>query len=475
MRYFISAVFWGRFLLFFFILFASTRTAVAQDTTKDSLYIYRAGRVVGYAVTQVDSIVFTNPGFAPSQESVSSAAHAVDLGLSVKWADLNVGASTASDYGWLTLWGDASGEVFKTDVSFSSYPMVISSDMRYDVAQAQWGGRWRMPLLAEWQELINRCTWVITQRDGVLCYCVTGPNGNSIYLPAAGYRSGSSKYKIGVDGHYWSGDKQLTKTSNKLSMYLQLIGLTFNPSSDSESGYSFSTGTLDSSQGCSVRHVYGTLPTENQPPEKVDLGLSVKWASMNVGAQSAEDYGGYFQWGVTYKGDVRDNYALVDSTGSYKTYHRADGRKTTIYMDLPPTISGTQFDVANVLWSDGWRMPTLEEFTELATKCTWVAVTQNGVRGYKVIGPNGNDIFLPATGYYSNGTFYDDGTSGFYWTASWEEKRKILDDYIQTTSTTYLNPNPFVARYIGFNTAGIPPINPVALWQCSRCVRAVCP
>lgn len=80
----------------------------------------------------------------------------------------------------------------------------IKGDSRYDAARTNWGGTWRLPTKAELEELKNRCTWKWTTQNGVKGYKVTGPNGNSIFLPAAGYRDGSSLGRAGEDGRYWS-------------------------------------------------------------------------------------------------------------------------------------------------------------------------------------------------------------------------------------------------------------------------------
>ena len=131
----------------------------------------------------------------------------VDLGLSVKWATCNVGASSPSDYGNYYAWGETrTKSEYTVDNSFTYGINIgdISGDSRYDVARANWGGTWRLPTQAEMQELIDKCTWTWTSQGGYNGYRVTGPNGSSIFLPAAGYRFGSSLYSAGDGGYYWS-------------------------------------------------------------------------------------------------------------------------------------------------------------------------------------------------------------------------------------------------------------------------------
>ena len=140
-------------------------------------------------------------------------ADAVDLGLSVLWADRNVGASSPGDYGGYYAWGETST---KSDYSWDTYSHCdgnwdnchnIGSNIsgsRYDVARQAWGGGWKIPTKAQWEELIDRCTWTWTTEGGHSGYKVTGPNGNSIFLPAAGYRGGTSSGGVGIGGGYWS-------------------------------------------------------------------------------------------------------------------------------------------------------------------------------------------------------------------------------------------------------------------------------
>ena len=73
------------------------------------------------------------------------------------------------------------------------------------------------------------------------------------------------------------------------------------------------------------------------------------------------------------------------------------------------------YDAAYIMWGFDWRMPSQEQFAELRNQCTWTWTTKNNVNGYEVTGPNGNSIFLPATGYRSLSSFYNAGSKGYYW------------------------------------------------------------
>ena len=132
--------------------------------------------------------------------------------------------------------------------------------------------------------------------------------------------------------------------------------------------------------------------------EWVDLGLSVRWATCNVGASSPSDYGNYYAWGET---GTKSSYTL----GNSRTFRKS--------MD---DISGNpQYDAATANWGEGWRMPMWEEFNELLNKCDWQWTTQGGHNGYKVTGPNGNSIFLPAAGLRDRTSLYKAGDYGNYW------------------------------------------------------------
>ncbi|MCI7009864.1 MAG: hypothetical protein MR919_12875 [Parabacteroides sp.] len=110
----------------------------------------------------------------------------VDLGLSVKWAGWNIGASAPEQPGQIFGWGDPSGQ--ETVADESKYPSMnppknICGDPRYDMATANWGKPWQLPSVQEMEELLYKCEWEYTQYKGYKGYKITGPNGNAIFLP----------------------------------------------------------------------------------------------------------------------------------------------------------------------------------------------------------------------------------------------------------------------------------------------------
>ncbi len=137
--------------------------------------------------------------------------------------------------------------------------------------------------------------------------------------------------------------------------------------------------------------------------EYVDLGLpsGLKWATCNVGANKPEEYGNYYAWGEI---KTKDTYTHKNSQTLYKTMKDISGNH--------------EYDAATANWGGSWRMPTISELQELNDKCTWVRMSQNGKNGYKVTGPNGSSIFLPAAGIRCGSSLYDAGSYGYYWSST---------------------------------------------------------
>ena len=102
------------------------------------------------------------------------------------------------------------------------------------------------------------------------------------------------------------------------------------------------------------------------------------------------------------------------------------------------TVLDPEDDVAHVKWGGSWRMPTGAEQDELRNNCTWIWTTQNGVNGYKVTGPNGNSIFLPAAGYCYGTGAYNRGSSGDYWSSSLYSNYSYYAYYLYFSSGDYV-------------------------------------
>ena len=219
-----------------------------------------------------------------------------------------------------------------------------------------------------------------------------------------------------------------------------------------------------------------TPSTAPEGVEAVDLGLSVKWATCNVGATKPEEYGDYFAWGET-EPYYEDGYAQEYPQSHWKegksagynwsTYKWCSGSSTTLTkyntVDNKTTLD-PEDDVAHVKWGAIWRMPTIAEQEELINNCTWTWYSSGnsefgGVAGYKVTsnkeGYTDRFIFLPAAGYRNVTDLSDVGSGSNYWSSS-----------LRTDSPNY-------AWGIGFNSSSV--VAYIINRYYGLSVRPVCP
>lgn len=144
----------------------------------------------------------------------------------------------------------------------------------------------------------------------------------------------------------------------------------------------------------------GNITGQLNGHDYVDLGLSVVWATCNVGASSPSEYGDYYAWGeIETKSEYTEENCVTNG------------------LEIGDITGNPQYDAATANWGDGWRLPTIEELWELIEDCVWTWTTYEGVNGYIVTGPNGNSIFLPAAGYRYK-TLYDVGEIGYAWSST---------------------------------------------------------
>ena len=372
----------------------------------------------------------------------------VDLGLpsGLLWATCNVGADSPEDYGDYFAWGETTP---KDTYYWSNYQYSYINNTtltKYcnnasygyngftdnlttllpedDAATTNWGDGWRMPTEEEWEELLNNTTNTWTTQNGVNGWLFTAANGNSVFLPAAGYRDASDLILDGYNGAYWSS-----------SLYTDNPGhasvLEFDPNNIVNQHY--------------FRHFgHSVRPVRSPQTEHayVDLGLpsGTKWATCNVGADSPEDYGDYFAWGET---TPKDTY-------NWSTYQYGDGDTFTKYTGSDGlTTLLPEDDAATANWGSGWRMPTYEEWQELYWNTGNIMTTQNGVYGMLFIASNGNSLFLPAAGYRSESSLKNAGNGGGYWTGSLRtsEPNKAWCPFFFTNSVW---PDNGSNRYLGF-------------------------
>ena len=458
----------------------------------------------------------------------------IDLGLpsGLLWATCNLGAEKPEEYGDYFAWGEVEPkEIYESDNyvgnATGKYTNNQYMELVDDAARHNWGGNWRTPLQEEMEELVNECTWTWTTLNNVNGYEVKGPNGNTIFLPAAGafyskpYNQGEGavyrgNYKRGqtfnlhfgeervqtmVEMHKYSGftirpvrtkttetytltfdanggdgemealnleyaEYRIVPTSTFIkdgyvsvswntkadgsgnaynfksqitlkestTLYAQWeksVTVSFNPNGGTgvmfdqniqintatnlvkndfiRNGFSFKSWNTKA-DGTGVTYLNEeTITLEEDITlyaqwreitlhngyEYVDLGLSVKWATCNIGAKTPNEYGGYFAWGETETKDTYNwqNYKWSNGTYNSLTKYCIDSRYGTVDNK---TILEIEDDAASQIWGGYWRMPTGDEFDELLTNCDWIWTNV----GFEVVSKiNGNSIFIPSAEY----------------------------------------------------------------------------
>lgn len=409
---------------------------------------------------------------------------AIDMGLSVKWASFNLGASSPEELGEYYAWGEVAPKesyywdtykwcegTYNSLTKYNSQSDCGTVDNKYvldledDAAHHTLHGGWRMPSEKEWEELIDEmnCEWVWTTQNGISGYLVTSKRtDNSIFIPAAGAKTGNSS-SINTWGHYWlheridvndpkwtswslfysvsavAGDIResminlyghdryigysvrpvLENTENCLSCddHLDLLSkgkrhLSVSTSSDSvlELAYYSKNGdvaTVDDTGWITAVGVGSTIirvsttdgsysaycsVTVYPEPEIVDLGLSVKWGSFNIGSAASDEIGLRFAWGETApkSGYTWATYKWCNGTINSLTKYNT----SSSYGTIDNKTSLDDEDDAARLWSNGrWRMPTAAEVKELLQNSTRDNSASGIVQFTSDI--NGNTIVFP--------------------------------------------------------------------------------
>ena len=198
--------------------------------------------------------------------------------------------------------------------------------------------------------------------------------------------------------------------------------------------------------------------------EWVDLGLpsGLKWASCNVGAEKPEDFGLYFAWGETqgyggitsekgfYWGDYKYSSGQTSSSStSFKGLTKYNTNSTSGIVDNLTVLE--QVDDAAYQSDNTCRMPTIDDFQELTanTKSKWE--TLNGVKGRRFTSKtNDNSIFVPAAGHCTNGSVYNDGYYGYFWSSSLNSTYPRHAYYLGFTSSNVYMYNDYELRFNGF-------------------------
>jgi hypothetical protein len=220
-------------------------------------------------------------------------------------------------------------------------------------------------------------------------------------------------------------DVTTTAAGQEVVLYASVLptttgALTLTATTSDDEEYTASLASKTFAAGKAYRYTVSELQAK-PTYEAVDLGLSVKWANMNVGATKPDEYGNYYAWG--------EISPQLSNTYNWSSYQWCNGSNTTITKYNTNSKYGTvdsrttllpEDDAATQNWGDEWRIPTKDEWNELMYNCSWDrkdSYNNGGVSGFLVTGSNGNSIFLPVAGSRYDGSLTDDGY-GRYWTST---------------------------------------------------------
>lgn len=438
-------------------LSGSAVTLSLTDLTAETTYYYQVYAQRGNETPKTETGEFTT-----LKQVDPNAPQPVSLGLSVQWADRNIGAKKPSDYGGSYGFGDADGTEMRTNGGYYASGKNFTSiggDENYDIATKQLGEHWRLPTCKEIEEL-SKCKIAWDTEDGVNGWRVTSNNGNSIFIPCAGtwtktqdengneiYNQRKERAYIWSDSATTSSDAiyyriETTPAAGTLNRY---IGLSIRPVYDDGTGQK--PVDVDPSKDLTNEIAAGSDPDGEGgliPQAGIDMGTpGIKWARWNVGVKNKTgELGHYYAWGEKAR---KETYSNDTYTVNFK-----DMMSRELNHVLPDSA-----DVAKELWGGKWRMPKSSEIFSLIEACDFEWTTDGGLEGYKLTSKTtGNTLFLPAGGYKRDNTTYVEGIRGCYWSASAynsgnDEKKRIYATYLNFTSSGAPTNTDAIERYYG--------------------------
>lgn len=430
--------------------------------------------------------------------------HMIDLGLpsGVKWSCCNVGATTPEAPGDYYAWGETEA---KDNYSWETYIHCDGTQetchflgdicgTEYDVAHVKWGGQWHMPNRDQMKELFENCSYEWITLNGTKGGKFTSKtNGNSIFLPAAGFFDNSSLYSDLLSGYYWNGtpnpvldycifsfpfyDNSFYGTYNwryrgnpirpviseTITSPLLLSSSTLNVIVGNERAVEITSGSC----------FYTVKSSDENVATAVSQSFSVNVTAIAVGnatitvtdtrtnqmatidvivipslTNCPDDHHPHMidlglpsgiKWsccnvGSTTPEGLGGYYAWAETEEknnySWSTYLYCDGNQETC--QFLGNITGTTYDVAHVKWGSAWRMPTGDEADELRSNCNVETITYSNLVFDKFTGPNGNSIFIPYAGsmwYASNNEI---GEQLWCWTSDQHSNRSSAQYLRQT-------------------------------------------
>ena len=412
---------------------------------------YVQGDATGEGVVDMDDLTaLINYLLTNEWPEAGMPANCVDLGLpsGTLWATCNIGATNPEDIGnyyawgeiepkeaytWLTYIWNTPGSGTVTLTKYNADDNLTELLPEDDAASVNWGSDWRMPSYDQFNELKSKCTKKWTEVNGVKGQMLTGPNGNTIFFPAAGSYTNSAS-SVGSQGNYWSRTRT-SNVNNANKLYFSSSSLSVitsgrntglpvravhDPVMEVVEG-DFLRGDADGNNLVDMDDLTalinflltGAWPGYDPANYYVDLGLpsGTQWATRNVGAIKPEDMGNYYSWAEIAPKETYTwhEYIWNNSESSTISITKYNGEDNLTEM-LP------EDDAACVNYPEG-RTPSREQAEELVANCTWEWTQLNGVNGIMLTGPNGNTMFLPAAGYQMQGES-GVGAQGNYWTRS---------------------------------------------------------
>ena len=452
----------------------------------------------------------------------------VDLGLpsGLLWATCNVGADSPEEYGDYFAWGETQPkDTYNWDTyqysnggfydgewgEFYAYLTKYCNSSYYgyngftdnlttllpedDAATANWGSGWRMPTQAEWEELLDNTTHTYTTQNGVNGRLFTASNGNSLFLPAAGYRYSSSLLFAGSDGYYWSSsldsdypgyawyftfysgyhmyafDRNFGQSVRAVRSGTQNTAPTgaingkFTINADGDQVY-FSQGNLQYIGSASTPYwkfadnqwdVLGTTTGQNSSNQNVDRDL-FGWGTSgyNHGANcyqpwsTSQSNSDYYAYGISQynlyvqTGQADWGYNPISNGGNQANQWRTLTHPEWAYIfNTRTTSSGIRYAKAKVndmngviLLPDDWSSDT---YSLSNTNSSGASFSSNTISAsqWNTLEQAGA-VFLPAAGYRDGTSVYVVGSYGNYWSASCSGSSRAW--YVLFTGT-YLNDN----------------------------------
>ena len=410
-------------------------SGLSEDTT---YYYVACANVAGIGMIYSSPVMSFKTGRKPE----FPVPDYVDLGLSVKWATFNVGASNDEEIGGYYGWGDPMGKVRSNSVTDYVHGLVGPADLSkapcdtLDIAHVKYGTYWHTPTLEQFRELYDNTKHERVQEYGsnkISGYKFISKKDSTkyIFIPSCGYVSSWDENnkkpavieKENIELCYWTSEMDAAN---------RIIAVHLNPSTWNKDGIK----VYSVCHGLSIRAVYDDgivtpeptpTPTVDPmdikttladgsivPAAAVDLGLKrTMWATWNLGAKKKTgDVGGYYSWGET---ETKDDYLI-------NTYTFHDKDKTYRQINNGKGILEAVDDAATQLWGEDWVMPTEDDWIELYEKTETKWETVGGIPGYRftstVPGYEDKSIFIPASGQAVGTDVWYNGEYGFYWSSS---------------------------------------------------------